>query len=104
MDIAYSVNRVPIRLTDERWQHIVDAHDELAGYFDDCLQVVEQPDWVLRGNSGSHIAVRAYGKERYLLVVYREVTRTDGFVITAYFSRKVERRRLVWPRFPRKPR
>jgi hypothetical protein len=30
VDVAWSVNRVPIRLTDERWSHIVNAHDEAA--------------------------------------------------------------------------
>lgn len=32
MDIAYSVDDVPIRLTAERWFHIVENHDDLAGY------------------------------------------------------------------------
>jgi hypothetical protein len=29
MDIAFSINRVPIRLTDERWRHIVENRDEM---------------------------------------------------------------------------
>jgi hypothetical protein len=53
MDIAYSVNGVAIRLTDERWSHIVNSHDEMAGYADDCLQVIENPDLVLAGTRGS---------------------------------------------------
>jgi hypothetical protein len=52
MDVVYSINRVPIRLTDERWSHIVDSHDDLAGYYEDCLRVLEQPDFVLRGRHG----------------------------------------------------
>ncbi len=36
MEIAISVNGVPIRLTDERWSHIVNAHDDLAGYSKSC--------------------------------------------------------------------
>jgi hypothetical protein len=35
MDIAISKAGVPIRLTDERWHHIVENHDDLAGYYDD---------------------------------------------------------------------
>jgi hypothetical protein len=31
MDIAISKAGVPIRLTDERWHHIVENHDDLAG-------------------------------------------------------------------------
>lgn len=32
MDVAISVDGVPIRLTAERWLHIVENHDDLAGH------------------------------------------------------------------------
>lgn len=96
MDVVNSVHGVPIRLTAERWQHIVDAHDEMAGYYDDCLQAVERPDLVLSGTGGSLKAVKGYGRNRYMVVVYRELSRTDGFVITAYFTRTINRRQTVW--------
>lgn len=98
MDIAYSVNQVPIRFTDERWSHIVNARDELAGYYDDCLRVIEAPDVIMKGYAGSLKAVKAYGRNRYLVVVYREVSREDGFIITAYFVRKLQRRNVIWRR------
>jgi hypothetical protein len=98
MDTALSVNQVPIRLTDERWHHIVNSHDDLAGYYDDCLQVIEEPDLVLAGAQGSLKAVKGYGRSRYLVVVYRELSPEDGFVITAYFVRKINRRDVVWRR------
>jgi hypothetical protein len=98
MDIARSVNNVPIRLTDERWAHIVNHHDEMAGYEDDVLLAVENPDLVLKGDRGSLRAVKVYGRKRYLIVTYREISRTDGFVITAYFVRKIDRKRAVWRR------
>jgi len=96
MNIAYSVNGVGIRLTDERWSHIVNSHDEMAGYADDCLQVVENPDLVLAGTRSSLKAVKGYGRNRYLVVVYREFSTTDGFIITAYFARTINRRKVVW--------
>ena len=37
MEIVKSVNNVPIRLTDERWIHIVENHDDLAGNTMRCL-------------------------------------------------------------------
>jgi len=37
MEVAYSVDGVPIRLTYERWYHIVENHDELASYFHEVL-------------------------------------------------------------------
>lgn len=49
MEIAHSVRGVPIRLTAERWLHIVDARDELTGREEDVLATVRSPDWVTRG-------------------------------------------------------
>jgi hypothetical protein len=98
MDIAVSVKGVPIRLTEERWMHIVNNHDELAGYYDDCLRVIEEPDLVLAGTQGSLKAVKGYGRNRYLVVLYREVSTEDGFVITAYFVGSIKRRRILWRR------
>ena len=45
MDVAISKAGVPIRLTDERWYHIVENHDDLAGYYDEVLLTVEDPDY-----------------------------------------------------------
>ncbi len=44
MNVAISVHGVPIRLTAERWLHIVEARDELAGRFDEVLVSVEAPE------------------------------------------------------------
>ena len=35
---TYSVHDVPIRLTDERLTHIVENHDDIAGYYFDVLE------------------------------------------------------------------
>lgn len=96
MDIAYSISNVPVRLTHERWFHIVESHDELAGYYDDVLVVVEDPEFVLRGYGSSLIAVRGYGRGRYLNVIYKELSAGDGFIITAYFSSKFNRSQITW--------
>ena len=98
MDVARSVNGVSVRLTEERWLHIVENHDEVAGYYDDVLAVVEDPEVVLRGYRGSQIAVRSYGPKRYLMVVYREVSPEDGFIITAYFASQFDRKKTLWRR------
>jgi len=98
MDVALSVEGVPIRLTHERWFHIVENHDDLAGYYDDVLETVERPDMVLRGYRGTLIAVRGYGRRRYFMVVYRQVSKDDGFIITAYFTSKIDRKKVVWKR------
>ena len=66
MDIAISKGGVPIRLTEERWFHIVENHDDLAGYYDKVLEIVEEPDLISQGYNGALIAVRAFGRRKYL--------------------------------------
>ncbi len=97
MDIAYSVNNVPIRLTEERWYHVVENHDDVAGHYDDVLTTIENPELVIRGYKGSLIAVRGAGRRGYFCVVYKERTENDGFVITAFFSDDINRRHVLWP-------
>jgi hypothetical protein len=96
MDMAISVAGVPIRLTYERWFHIVENHDDVAGYYDDVLETIESPDVVLRGYRGTLIVVRNHGRRRYFMVVYRQVSADDGCIITAYFASRLDRKQVVW--------
>ena len=98
MDVAYSVHGVRIRLTHERWYHIVENHDELAGCFHEVLDALESPEIVVRGNKGTLKAARNLARKKWLVVVYREVTRKDGFVITAYVLDGKPKGVLVWPK------
>ena len=98
MDIAYSIDGVPIRLTTERWFHIVENHDDLAGHYDNVLDVVENPDMILRGYRSSLIAIRGAGRGQYLAVIYRQLSNNDGFIITAYFTSKIDRKKALWKR------
>ncbi|MCL4861749.1 MAG: hypothetical protein KJZ93_20190 [Caldilineaceae bacterium] len=97
--IAQSKNSIPIRLTDERWDHIVDEHGELADQRDDVLETVQNPQRVLAGQGGELLAVREVLPGKLLVVVYREFIE-DGFVITAFLTRRIrqlERRTQLWP-------
>lgn len=98
MDIVYSMNNIPIRMTTERWFHIVENHEDVASYYDEVLGTIEEPDIIVRGYKGSLIAHRGMGRNRYLAVVYREIGKEDGFVITVYFTSKLNRRNAVWKR------
>ncbi|MBU0569105.1 hypothetical protein KJ693_11440 [bacterium] len=98
MDVAYSVNNIPIRLTTERWFHIIENHDDLAGYYEDVLNTIEEPDIIIRGYGGSLIAVKGMGSKHYLGVIYKEYPlKKDGFVLSAYFTGKIDRRKAIWP-------
>jgi len=95
-----TVHGVPVRLSDERWRHIIEHHDDVAGHYQDVLETVAHPDALYEGSAGEMLAVRRY-HERYLVVPYRELSKEDGFVITAFFTtrvRQIERRRLAWRR------
>jgi hypothetical protein len=97
MDAVPSVHGVLIRLTAERWMHIVEARDELAGRAQEVLAVVESPDWVTRGYRGSLVAWKGFGRRGYLAVIYKEIGKADGFIITAFFTRKPTKRNKAWP-------
>lgn len=77
LDTVYSINHVPIRLTDERWDHIVDRRPDMTAYYDKVLDAVEQPTYILLGHRGSLIAVLSLGRSKYLHVVYREISQGD---------------------------
>ena len=100
METVLSLDAVPIRLTDERWRHIVEEHSELSGLMFEVLETVSNPDEVLAGNFGERLAIRRIRPGKNLVVVYRENSPSDGFVITAFLSRRTEwqkRRKKKWP-------
>ena len=96
MNVAVSIEGVPVRLTHDRWFHIVENHDDLAGYYEDVLETVENPHVVLPGYRGALVAARSYGRRRYLVVIYRQISTDDGFIITAYFTSRIDRRNALW--------
>ncbi|MDI6736412.1 MAG: hypothetical protein QME42_09535 [bacterium] len=96
MESAYSINGVPIRLTYERWYHIVENHDELASYFYEVLDTVAKPEFIVRGNKGTLKAARNIGRGKWLVIVYRELSKNDGFVITAYLLDTKPKGEIMW--------
>lgn len=96
LGIADSVNGVPIRLTDERWEHIVDSHPELASFRDTVLDAVENPDYILASRRGALGALVVLGRNAFLHVFYVEKGRRDGFIISAYLQDKMDKKKIVW--------
>jgi hypothetical protein len=99
LDTVHSINNVPIRLTDERWEHILDGHDEFS-YNDmgTILDAVEDPEYILPGYGGTLVAVVVLGKGSYLHVIYREVSASDGFIATAGIRPSMNKKRILWRR------
>ena len=95
--IAVSKNGIPIRLTEERWFHIVENHDELAGLSDEVLLTIEDPEYIVKGWTDELLAIRKIN-DKHLVVVYKEL-KNDGFIITAFITKKIDkvlRRGIVW--------
>ena len=103
MLIGYSKNRTPIRLTDERWGHIVTWHPELDGQRRAVLETVAGPEIIQQGDYGELLAAWFYKGtslgDKYLVAAYLEVKATDGFILTAYYTRRLStQREILWKR------
>jgi len=103
MIIVKSKNNVPLRLTKERWNHIILRHPEMDVQKEHVLETVTAPDLIQEGDFGELLAVKFYEKtpltSKYLVVIYKEVIDSDGFIITAYYATKPsERRKILWKR------
>lgn len=99
-DTATSRDGILIRLTDERWAHIVEEHGELAGMRMELLRTISDAERIVAGGAGELLAIRMVEAEKALVVVYRETSVKDGFVITAFLTRRLERlsrRKQIWP-------
>jgi hypothetical protein len=96
LGIATSRSDVPVRLTDERWYHILESHPEMTSLREAVLDAVENPDYILRGRRGAFAAVVVLGKQAWLHVFYVEKNRRDGFIVSARIERQMDKARIVW--------
>lgn len=99
MNFVYSKNNVPIRLPDERWIHIIEEHNELAGYYHEVLETVSEPKIIYLGKKHECIAIKPITEKKHLIVIYRELNPRDGFIITAFLTRHIkhlQRRQILW--------
>jgi hypothetical protein len=102
MEIAVSRNGIPIRISDERWTHVVEAHDYMAGHLELVIETIEDPDDLVAGSKGELIALRHYEatvlSEKDVVGVYREFS-DDGFLSTAFMTSRPDtilRKGILW--------
>lgn len=97
-----------IRLTQRVWTtKLLTARPEFSQrleYPEEMKAVIEDPDYIVRGDKGEFIALRwcdiAPKHPKYLCTIYRELN-GGGFVITAFFTSRLRRflqRQVVWQR------
>jgi len=96
--MVLSKNNIQIRLTDERWKHIILMHPNLSNKLKKVLNTVKNPEGILKGTNGELLAISQLSKRSYLVVIYKE-TEDDGFIITAYDTTDKEwlfKKELIW--------
>lgn len=98
---AVSKNGVSIRLMEERWKHIVTTHQEFSlSSVSKIMNVVSDPDFILKGGEGELLAVRKVSRKKLWIVVpYRELSNEDGFILTAYFTSDLTwllKKEIIW--------
>ena len=59
MLIVYSQNGVPVRLTEERWRHILHRHIEMGDQRERILETVTEPDIEILFKMGSKYSLFA---------------------------------------------
>lgn len=63
------------------------------------MSAIADPVRIVAGGEGELLALRELELGKFLVVVYRELV-DDGFVITAFLTRRlrsIERRKQLWP-------
>jgi hypothetical protein len=71
----------------------------MAGYLEEVLETIENPQLIIKGKKYELLAARYYEDVRkHLIAVYKEGSK-DGFVVTAFFTSKIEKikkRGVLW--------
>ena len=98
---AISNNGVLIRLTEERWSHILLTHQEIrANDFNRLIKVISRPEFILKGSKGELLAIQKVPRKKLWIVVpYKELTKLDGFVLTVYFTSDLNwlfKKEIIW--------
>jgi len=89
-----------VRLTDERWAHILD-HPEMVGQRERLIETLVEPDIVI--TTVLDETVLAYHRlyevtpvtRKYLVVIVKSAPE-DAFVLTAYYTSRLKKGQIEW--------
>jgi len=99
MNYYIAKNNVKIRLTEERWIHIITRHPEMKNQKEKVFKTITDPELIQKGDYGELLAIRYFPKtpltHKYLVVIYKEINKYDGFVLTAYFTTSYSKGRVI---------
>ncbi|MCP4986125.1 MAG: hypothetical protein GY928_08680 [Colwellia sp.] len=74
MIIVNSKNNCSVRLTAERWGHIIERHPEMENQKERVLETITDPDFIQQGDFEELIAVK----------FYEQTPLTSKFLVTIY--------------------
>jgi hypothetical protein len=92
-----------IRLTDERFEHIISDHPEMSDQVDNIKYTLANPDMVVRSRTDSEadLFYRYYSGTpvggKYLCIIVKG-RGDDFFILTAYFTDTIKRGETLWIR------
>jgi len=99
MDFAVSVNKHKVRLTNERWKHITEGHQEMAGYYFEILETVSNPDYIYEGLLLELLAVQLVSLDKYMVVIIENQKVLTDLLLLLSFTTKLsnlKNKKLIW--------
>lgn len=98
-EVVSALNK-KIRLTDVQLFHLLIHHNELSNQTERMKETLTDPDLVLYDRKeGNFHYYKHYidtpVTEKYMLVIAKHLNK-GGFIITAFFTRKVKKVEIVW--------
>lgn len=100
---AVSIDNVDIRITKERWEHVITRH-RLEESLPEILETISKPDKIFVPPTGfpqQKLAIKKFssliqkGIAINLAVHYKEISTEDGFLITAFAISNKRLKRMV---------
>lgn len=84
-----------VLLTQERWDHVLERHEEMADFMPEVMRAVREPSVVLPGNDPGEelLFLAGAGPTKWLFVVVVIEGPAGGRIITAFGRRKFPGRR-----------
>lgn len=88
--IILNINNKSIRLTSKQWKHIVYRHPEICNKINEIESTLKFPDYIKKEENIQKYYKYLKEEAKYMMIAVK-ILNGDGFVITAYTTRKIQR-------------
>jgi hypothetical protein len=90
-----------VRLTEERWRHIVETHPEMVDQLKNLEETLIKPYAVIESINDNAVQLfyrkfhhPSFGDKYFCVVV--KIQSEDAFIITAYITDTIKKGRQIW--------